>query len=283
MLRLEQLRAEEQELEEECSAVEQQLRQDALCFENEALEVQLQQIQDDHLQLQEELRNTCEFYGRRIEEFESQLEERARASRTAEGHADCLKELLLFHEENGEISEAYWRVQCVKRDDSIRFLTLKLQEYTQRRGDPSPSSFNNQAAYKATERALHDLQERHSELCQEFREGVPAWALRCSWREELDILATQLERSSASFDQAKRALDAAKEELNWHATGAEALKTRLADVRRATAAEQRRSEEVMAEELRRKEALRSLVNRWKQLRPTDDLPAACAHAQSLLQ
>ena len=243
MLRLEQLRAEELELEEECSLVEQELRQDALCFENEALEVQLQQIQDDHLQLQEELRNSREFYGRRIEDFETQLEERVRATRTASSHADCLKDLLLFHEENGEISEAYWRVQCVKRDESIRFLSLKLQEYTQRRGDalvvpPGPG------AYKATERALQELQERHSRLCQELSSSrPPAWALRCAWKEQLDVLALQLERSSASFDQAKRALDAAQEELNWHATSAEALKTRLLDVRRAHVAEQRRAEE----------------------------------------
>lgn len=28
------------------------------------------------------------------------------------------------------LAGSYWQTQCVKRDDSIRFLTLKLQEYT---------------------------------------------------------------------------------------------------------------------------------------------------------
>ena len=33
-------------------------------------------------------------------------------------------------EDNGTLAGSYWRTQCVKRDDSIRFLSLKLQEYT---------------------------------------------------------------------------------------------------------------------------------------------------------
>lgn len=33
-------------------------------------------------------------------------------------------------EDNGVLAGSYWQTQCVKRDDSIRFLTLKLQEYT---------------------------------------------------------------------------------------------------------------------------------------------------------
>lgn len=33
-------------------------------------------------------------------------------------------------QDNGTLAGSYWRTQCVKRDDSIRFLSLKLQEYT---------------------------------------------------------------------------------------------------------------------------------------------------------
>ena len=30
-------------------------------------------------------------------------------------------------QDNGTLAGSYWRTQCVKRDDSIRFLSLKLQ------------------------------------------------------------------------------------------------------------------------------------------------------------
>ena len=98
--RLDQLKAEEVELLKQCAELEQLLRSDPLSFENEALEVQLQQIHADHAQLQEELKGTREFYGRRINDMTSQLEDRKRATCTAEGHADCLGDLLLFHEDN---------------------------------------------------------------------------------------------------------------------------------------------------------------------------------------
>lgn len=98
--RLDQLKAEEVELLKQCAELEQLLRSDPLSFENEALEVQLQQIHADHAQLLEELKGTREFYGRRINDMTSQLEDRARATCTAEGHADCLGDLLLFHEDN---------------------------------------------------------------------------------------------------------------------------------------------------------------------------------------
>ena len=45
------------------------------------------------------------------------------------------------------------------------------------------------------------------------------------------------------------------EELNWHATSSEALRTRLADVLRATEAEKRRGTEALTEEVRRKQTL----------------------------
>eukprot|EP00438_Fugacium_kawagutii_P006172 Skav207460 [mRNA] locus=scaffold3545:169602:170036:+ [translate_table: standard] len=66
----EELKAEEDDLSKQCAELEQLLRQDGrrlswsadpLSFENEALEVQLQQIQADYAQLHEELRGTREF------------------------------------------------------------------------------------------------------------------------------------------------------------------------------------------------------------------------------
>ncbi|CAL1162112.1 unnamed protein product [Cladocopium goreaui] len=359
--RLDQLKAEEVELLKQCAELEQLLRSDPLSFENEALEVQLQQIHADHAQLLEELKGTREFYGRRINDMTSQLEDRSRATCTAQGHADCLGDLLLFHEDNGTLAGSYWRTQCVKRDDSIRFLSLKLQEYTvnsaeyhKRRsasfsGDSevektsaesptlartasAPIQGVNQAAFKAAERAFKALNERHSGLCEELQRAeeqackleqaietcelrcagldfasendeshsdlkdeirqcqdarasahqLPSWALRCAWRDALDLRAAQLERVSAQLDSTKRSFDAANEELNWHATSAEALRTRLADVLRATAAEKRRGSEALAEEVRRKQTLQELLDRWFALRPEVPVPTACAQAQQLL-
>merc|ERR1712232_957390 len=64
-------------------------------------------------------------------------------------------------------------------------------------------------------------------------EDLPTWAQRCTWRDQLDVRAGQLERISLKFDATKRSLDAANEELQWQATSAEALRMRLADVVRA--------------------------------------------------
>ena len=58
---LDQLKAEEEDLLKQCGELEELLRRDPLSFENETLEVQLQQIQADHGQLREELRSTREF------------------------------------------------------------------------------------------------------------------------------------------------------------------------------------------------------------------------------
>merc|ERR1740121_2623474 len=71
-----------------------------------------------------------EFYRQQDAERTGRLEEQVRAAVTAEGHANCLQDLLHFHEDQGQLVSSYWRAQCEKRDDSIRFLTLKLQEYT---------------------------------------------------------------------------------------------------------------------------------------------------------
>lgn len=117
----EQLKAEEEELQKQCAELERLLRQDALSFENEALEVQLLQIQDDHAQLREELRGTREFYGRRIADMTNQLEERARTTSTAEGHADCLSDLLLFHEDGGRRPT---QPTCVENHEHFRIIRL---------------------------------------------------------------------------------------------------------------------------------------------------------------
>lgn len=119
-----------EELQRQISELEQQLQQDPLSFENEALQVQLVQMQDDNSSLQDDLRSTREHFTKRIADKQAQLEERARRASSAEGHADCLQGLLGFHEDNGLLAGSYWQAQCEKRDDSIRFLTLKLQEYT---------------------------------------------------------------------------------------------------------------------------------------------------------
>lgn len=362
---------EEELLQKHCEELEQRLRQDALSFENEALEVQLNQIQDDHTQLQEELRSTWEFYTKRVSDMTSQLEDRERTTSTAEGHADCLSDLLVFHEDNGVLAGSYWRAQCEKRDDSIRFLSLKLQEYTvpsaeyhSRPANSGPQGFTpvhsppdtspstpsrvgsekspagggtakgHPGAMKAAERAYQALSERHSRLCEEvqaaqahaaslerdleaceqrrrtltrapetggpstpkFAEEVseekrpeadeasmPTWATRCAWRDELDLRAGQLERTSLQFDATKRSLDAANEELQWQATSAEALRTRLTDVLRATSAEERRGQEAFAEEARRSSSLQDLLQRWAKMKPGAPLPPAFLQAQQLLR
>ena len=125
----EQLKAEEEELQKECAELERLLRQDALSFENEALEVQLLQIQDDHAQLREELRGTREFYGRRIADMTNQLEERARTTSTAEGHADCLSDLLLFHEDRGEgpRNQHAWKIMSISESSSCAMHYARLR------------------------------------------------------------------------------------------------------------------------------------------------------------
>eukprot|EP00418_Pyrodinium_bahamense_P022295 CAMPEP_0179140910 /NCGR_PEP_ID=MMETSP0796-20121207/67529_1 /TAXON_ID=73915 /ORGANISM="Pyrodinium bahamense, Strain pbaha01" /LENGTH=189 /DNA_ID=CAMNT_0020840547 /DNA_START=36 /DNA_END=602 /DNA_ORIENTATION=- len=120
----------EEDLRRQCAELELLLRQDPLSFENETLEVQLVQMQDDYLSLQDDFRSMREYFGQQIAQMSAQLEEQSRAAGTSEGHADCLLELLHFHEDQGQLAGSYWRAQCEKRDDSIRFLTLKLQEYT---------------------------------------------------------------------------------------------------------------------------------------------------------
>eukprot|EP00439_Symbiodinium_sp_Y106_P054147 s3116_g7.t1 len=173
---------------------------DALSFENEALEVQLNQIQDDHTQLQEELRSTWEFYTKR---------------------------------DNGVLAGSYWRAQCEKRDDSIRFLSLKLQEYTvpsaeyhSRPANRGPQGFNpvhsppdtspstpsrsekspafgggaakgHPGAMKAAERAYQALSERHSRLCEEVQAA--------------QARAASLERDIEACEQRRRTLMQAPE------------------------------------------------------------------------
>ncbi|CAJ1400677.1 unnamed protein product [Effrenium voratum] len=125
------------------------------------------------------------------------MQDRARVTCTAKGHADCLGALLVFHEDNGRLAGSYWQAQCEKRDDSIRFLSLKLQEYTvpsseyrsrrphagsvmasiSEESSPVPSNSTNGAssserpgvnptALKAAERAFQALSDRHASLCE---------------------------------------------------------------------------------------------------------------------
>lgn len=130
----------EEELRRECAELEEQLRQEKdeaqeepehdWGVHNETLEVQLVQLQDDFEYLKKDFTSMCGFMQKQLADKKDQLEEQARAASDAEGRAESLHEVLHFHEENGQLINSYWRAQCEKRDDSIRFLTLKLQEYT---------------------------------------------------------------------------------------------------------------------------------------------------------
>lgn len=140
----------EEDLRRQCAELEQKLRQDDLSLQNETLEVQLVQMQDDFESLKQDFTSMCGFLQQQLKEKEDQLEEQTRAASSAEGHADCLCDLLHFHEENGQLISSYWRAQCEKRDGSIKFLSLKLQEYTVpsseywacRRASVDPGSFS---------------------------------------------------------------------------------------------------------------------------------------------
>jgi len=119
-----------EELRRQCAELEKQLCEDPLTGENQALKYQLVQMQDDYQALKGDYGSMRDYFGQRLSEMTQQLEEQSRAAGTSEGHADCLHDLLHFHEDQGQLAGSYWRAQCEKRDDSIRFLTLKLQEYT---------------------------------------------------------------------------------------------------------------------------------------------------------
>lgn len=147
----------EDELRRECEDLEGQLRTNPLRFQNEALEVQLVQMQDDYIALQEDFRNMREYFSKKLAEMKAQLEDQTRTAGTSRGHADCLYDLLPFHEDQGQHVDSYWRAQCEKRDDSIRFLTLKLQEYT------VPS-----ATYRSSRRKRsHDLSPAGVDACSQ--------------------------------------------------------------------------------------------------------------------
>lgn len=122
--------SDELELRSECKALEERLQANPLYSENEALEVQLVQMQDDFLSLQEDFRGLREYFGQRITEMGSALQAQVHAADVAEGRASCLMDLARFHEDRGRLAGQYWKTQAEKKDDSIRFLTLKLKEYT---------------------------------------------------------------------------------------------------------------------------------------------------------
>eukprot|EP00927_Polykrikos_kofoidii_P027513 TRINITY_DN2416_c3_g1_i1.p1 TRINITY_DN2416_c3_g1~~TRINITY_DN2416_c3_g1_i1.p1 ORF type:complete len:531 (-),score=110.84 TRINITY_DN2416_c3_g1_i1:217-1809(-) len=472
----------EEELKRQCAEFERCLRQNPLSFENKALEVQLVQMQDDFVSLQQDFKNMRAFLGQGLAEKTGQLEAQQRAAGTAEGHADCLHDLLYFHEEQGRLAGSYWQAQCEKRDDSIRFLTLKLQEYTvpssdylrarqelsideertmehaagdscrncdagvaasalsgssaqcdggnRNVGDPSvatgganrKNSYSedktgtDQGGYALTRKPeiatsvpaaqppppppplpgggsgggsgaiaasvtagspgspiaaaassspgvrtvaqnYQAVLEEHLEMCRkrqaqeeeilaleheleaseldclalkhacnhlmmsassgdaserepymlsedapvinssgEFEsqadqsvaalqaecadlrtevaackemlafstshDRLPAWAHRCTWRDELDVRAGQLERISLEFDETKRNLDFANDELQWQATSAEALRMRLSDALRATKSEDMRTRELRAMHGQSLRAVEELVQQW---------------------
>merc|ERR1712150_47816 len=92
---------------------------------------------------------------------------------------------------------------------------------------------------------------------------LPAWAHRCTWRDELDVRAGQLERISLQFDATKRSLDAANEELQWQARSAEDLRMRLAVVLQAIQTEDRKTEELRAEHQQSEGAVQELVEKLR--------------------
>jgi len=95
----------------------------------------------------------------------------------------------------------------------------------------------------------------------------PVWAARCTWRDELDVRAGQLERISSQFDAAKRSLDAANEELQWQATRAEAMRMRLIDLQTAANAEDARTSELRLAHRKSLNAVEALLKLW------DDAPS----------
>lgn len=121
---------DEEQLRRECDELAQRLSQDPLTFENKALEVQLEQMKLDYKSLQDDFQSMGDYFSQRISEMTAQLEDQRRAASQHQGHADCLSDLFHFHEDQGRLAGSYWRAQCEKRDDSIKFLSLKLQEYT---------------------------------------------------------------------------------------------------------------------------------------------------------
>merc|ERR1712039_144416 len=131
---------------------------------------------------------------------------------------------------------------------------------------------------------------------------IPSWSHRCTWRDELDVRAGQLERISLQFDATKRSLDAANEELQWHATSAEALRLRLSDVMRAVEAEEVKTSALHSEYQQSEVVVKSLLLSWnvpvdaependeiprcagqRDLDdPVDDVPLLCKQAQWVL-
>merc|ERR1719253_538300 len=91
----------EEELRRQCADLEQQLRQDDLSLQNETLEVQLVQMQDDLESLKKSFTSMCGFLEQQRAEKTELIEESKRQATSAEGHAETLKDLQHFHEENG--------------------------------------------------------------------------------------------------------------------------------------------------------------------------------------
>lgn len=120
----------EEELRQQCAELERLLRANPLSFENKTLGVQLLQMQDDYRSLQADFQSMRRYFGLQIAQLTAQVEEECHAATAAECYANSLQDLLHFHEDQGQHACSYWLAQSEKRDGSIQFLTLKLQECT---------------------------------------------------------------------------------------------------------------------------------------------------------
>lgn len=215
--------SDELELQAQIKALEERLHANPLYAENEALEVQLVQMQDDFLSLQEDFRGLREYFGQRISEMGSALEVQAHAADVAEGRATCLMDLARFHEDRGKLAGQYWKTQCEKKDDSIRFLTLKLKEYTMSSAayigpdgkqpvgsgdgdEPNESSVVEEPVEPHIGQAYQALLDKHLELCHKIQQeqgrgALLSHQLRIS---ELDEEGLKIELESAREQEVER-------------------------------------------------------------------------------
>lgn len=155
----------------------------------------------------------------------------------------------------------------------------------------SDASLSSEAGW-LHEEALAQLEQEAAQLSEEAAqcealtsaEALPTWARRCPWRNELDVCAGQLERISLRFDATKRLLDSAHDERQWLTMSAQAVRDRLAQAERATAAEEARTTKLQTEHRQALAAVEALLQRW----PAQDAgasgrPVAYHQARALLE
>mmetsp|Transcript_72480 Transcript_72480/g.172786 ORF Transcript_72480/g.172786 Transcript_72480/m.172786 type:complete len:524 (-) Transcript_72480:23-1594(-) len=189
---------DEEELLSECADLERQLQQDPLSRQNETLQVQLVQMQDDFLSLQEEFRSMHDYYRDRLAAMTSQLEDQNRAAASAEGHVECLRRLLRLHEEQGRFTGSYWQAQCEKRDDSIRFLTLKLNEYTVPSEEYEVLKQSSDAKEDTVVLTLHAKRQGEDILIDcRSSQGAQACVLRLPATETVGVLRSMIAEEAA--------------------------------------------------------------------------------------